>query len=632
MSSLYERAIKYAENARQALIDKHLNTNASPQQGRATWVGYDTNGRPLIKQNGVLLVARVEGNISLPPGASVMVDKNGVISVRKSQKKEEAKKAEKKKKKKPRVFKKKRPLINITAFTEEALGYEIYGVTDIDGFTEPGSEVSFSQQWTGARADWKWAQNVDVFWWDDEYLYYDITNFTGLNSYTLRQTTYRPFFLRELDTGRQTWAATAAEYPNIMSSFSWHFSQRSEYPILNTFATPPVPQVATLPGLSFNFEDKFTLVENVVTGSYSDNQTISNYSSSNGKVIFHSRIIRLSRPGPRLTAGRTMFSTSVYDPDNYDFTKRNSYTDNLLPSPNRTITASGAEDRTWRFIDPQTGNLKRENEPLFYTGTVINFMTYYGIYWSFDTESETTTLRIENLGTENEGVSSLDTRKTRVANFFNQMNPGDTYYKLWQAHKAGYPGYDDSLIIEEFLHDPDSYLNTWPQGLVHDEEKKVLTIVTDIADGGTNVYSAFIGDLTVGFANIPFFYLPENYDPNVTTDQDFINAGWTAEGPVADSGTGPIDASFAFKEIQIFNIVSYSVTSNIVTITTATPHIYTSGAEIRISLSPDAFLNGDHTILNATPDTNTFTFELTFGDTETTETTGEVSPQAILEL
>lgn len=646
MSSLYERAIKYAENARQALIDKHLNTNASPQQGRATWVGYDTNGRPLIKQNGVLLVARVEGNISLPPGAPVIVDKNGVISVRKSQKKEEAKKAEKKKKKKPRTFKKNRPLINLTIeeFTEEALGYELYGVTDVFGIWTPNVGEYFSTSLTCFRADWEYRAN---YCYDPptqrELLYYNVTSLNRTIYYELAERRWGPTFVQEGDTSRQFWTGDPAVQSDILRSFNWYFSQRSDY--INYWVheegNGPMPSTASPPSLPFNFEDKYTLMEDVVTGFYYDYRTISTFSSCNGRAIFHSRIIRVTRPATALTQGDS-FLDSVYDPNNYDYdTALSNYGVWESDCVKRGVVVQG-ENRTHRFIDPVTKNVAREDTPYLSFGSPFyNISHYYGFYWSFELETETSLLRTEYLGPEGHSthtssmtMQQYDTRREIIADFFNKMSGGDTNWKLWQAWKESYPSFSDYLLIEDFLYDEQSWLNQWPQGLVYDEWKKTLTIVTDVADGGTNVYSAYVGDLPEGvsFAGIPGIYLPDNYNPSTTTNQDFIDSGWTAEGPMKDSGLGEIHAPFAIKEIQIFDIISYSITSNIVTITTATPHIYTDGSAISISDSPVTILNGPRIVLSGQSGSDTFTFQLTADDVETTETSGKVSPQAIFEL
>lgn len=115
MSSFYDRAIEYAENARRTLIDRAASSAAQAEQGKATWVGYDSNNRAIVRQDGVVKVVKVEGRISLPPGSTVMVDRNGVVSIRQPQKPPEKKKPARAKKKERRVPKKNRPLI----FTSE---------------------------------------------------------------------------------------------------------------------------------------------------------------------------------------------------------------------------------------------------------------------------------------------------------------------------------------------------------------------------------------------------------------------------------------------------------------------------------------------------------------------------------
>jgi hypothetical protein len=120
MSNLYERAIEYAKNARETLIDRYSSSAGGAKGGKAIWLGYDSQGKGIVKQEGVTKTVNVEGRISLPPGATVMVDENGTISVRQPSKPDPKKKAIEPKKKKRRVLKKNRPLI-ITAEEQEIL-------------------------------------------------------------------------------------------------------------------------------------------------------------------------------------------------------------------------------------------------------------------------------------------------------------------------------------------------------------------------------------------------------------------------------------------------------------------------------------------------------------------------------
>jgi len=77
--SLQDRIRAYAEAARLSLLNQVKQDNNKKQQGSATWVGYNSDGNGIVKQNGVLRVVRVIGNASIPSGATVYVDNENTI-------------------------------------------------------------------------------------------------------------------------------------------------------------------------------------------------------------------------------------------------------------------------------------------------------------------------------------------------------------------------------------------------------------------------------------------------------------------------------------------------------------------------------------------------------------------------
>ena len=73
-------------------------------------------------------------------------------------------------------------------------------------------------------------------------------------------------------------------------------------------------------------------------------------------------------------------------------------------------------------------------------------------------------------------------------------------------------------------------------------------------------------------------------------------------------------------------ISGYSITSNVVTVTTALAHSYYQGLIVTIAGSSTASLNGTHTI-TAIPGVSSFSFALVGSDIATTATDGSVTPQ-----
>lgn len=79
--SLQDEIRAYAEAARLTLLSQVKVSQSKGQEGVAFWMGFNSDGNGIVKQNGVLRVVRVIGNVSIPLGSKVYVDKQNTIEV-----------------------------------------------------------------------------------------------------------------------------------------------------------------------------------------------------------------------------------------------------------------------------------------------------------------------------------------------------------------------------------------------------------------------------------------------------------------------------------------------------------------------------------------------------------------------
>lgn len=79
--SLQDDIRAYAEAARLSLLDRVKVSEDKGQEGVAFWMGFNSDGNGIVKQNGVLKVVKVIGNASISLGSKVYVDKQNTIEV-----------------------------------------------------------------------------------------------------------------------------------------------------------------------------------------------------------------------------------------------------------------------------------------------------------------------------------------------------------------------------------------------------------------------------------------------------------------------------------------------------------------------------------------------------------------------
>lgn len=123
--------------------------------------------------------------------------------------------------------------------------------------------------------------------------------------------------------------------------------------------------------------------------------------------------------------------------------------------------------------------------------------------------------------------------------------------------------------------------------------------------------------------------IPAEGEPWFTYDdgQLYVGDGVTGGGVKVGSNLNINDLTGVQLISEETNTVtSYAVTSNVVTVTTATDHGYYESLEVTISDSSVSALNGTHLIVLATS-LNSFAFELVLADTASTAATGDITPK-----
>ena len=116
--TLEDQVRRYAREARAILLSQ---ASQQPSSGIAEWIGYDANGRGLVKQNGKTRQVNVIGNISLKRGQLVLLDANDTIQIMDLPPREQPRRAERRQG--PLVippFKKQRSIILSTLLPADA--------------------------------------------------------------------------------------------------------------------------------------------------------------------------------------------------------------------------------------------------------------------------------------------------------------------------------------------------------------------------------------------------------------------------------------------------------------------------------------------------------------------------------
>jgi len=160
--SLFDKLDKYAEQARQILIDKYKGKQIQPNktskavEGVAYWQGYDSNGRGQVKQGGKIVTVNTIGNINIPVGTAVYVDSTGTIEIKKKKKVSQPPKFEPKKPK--RTY----PSVNREILTDEgeARINPVYILTQEYGFAIATTEEEIIYNVEDPTEQFTWTYGV----------------------------------------------------------------------------------------------------------------------------------------------------------------------------------------------------------------------------------------------------------------------------------------------------------------------------------------------------------------------------------------------------------------------------------------------------------------------------------------
>ena len=417
-------------------------------------------------------------------------------------------------------------------------GVQVYGLSNVSGAAVSGTYEQFSEQFTGYAVR---SPSSGVF---------DTISFPLANTYTIQSTEWQPLFNKELSGSRKIYLGDAYTIGNVIKHLHWYFTQKAH----ETYAVPtggvagvlPTPLEATPPTLPFTLESKVYVDETAlpasVTYPWATNGT--SITRSDGRYIYHSRLIRTAAPGNAILEGKYI-QDSVYDTDNYEsWIARTA--NSLSYVYEYTARAAGSSTIVGVVGYGRTEGWVRPNQPAIPSDpTNYNLNSYYGLYWRFDTQTNTVTFSSSSVGT---GVDSTvyDDEKAAVL-WLAGMHPSDPVSRLWVGYKQSY-GISDYLVVRDFLSKADSALNRWPETLIYNESTGYLTITTTLTGWDVpRIFTKNIGQIAYGFGNIPIIELPSNFSPQLTTEQQMLDLGWRDLGMVPQNGLDPLDQYFAIK-------------------------------------------------------------------------------------
>lgn len=417
-------------------------------------------------------------------------------------------------------------------------GVEVYGISNVNRFYLNETTQESYQTFTGYGAVYDYTIDYTTGTTVFELLYYNVEEKQFTNSYRLEAARWRPEFNQELPNSRRFFLGDPYTVDNAITHLDWTFDQRSDAP----YFAPNLAVKATPPALPFLLEDKVSTSNNAFGNDDFWGPLGSSLTRSDGKFVYHSRLLIKCAPASNIVQGSI---GPIYEGQNYE--SFNTFTQNLT---------------TYRYYSTRRG----VGSPGIYAAPSIrwqrqnsygfgNPFSFYGLYWRFDPGTGTTTFGSSALGVLNDYDWVYgDELNQIVPAWFDGMHPGDPSRRLWKAYEDNYSNMF-SFLVEDFLYESDSFLQRWPPGLVYNEETGVLTIVTGLNGGEVTlttprIFSKEIGPNVNYFASIPIIHLPSGYNEFLTTEQDFLDAGWTAEGTVPESILSildPLDQYFAFK-------------------------------------------------------------------------------------
>lgn len=399
----------------------------------------------------------------------------------------------------------------------------LFGIDRFQRLTDPGSDQIFSQQWTAYISNISFDQNntSDQTQW--ELLSYALETEQRTNNYHFNSVYWSPATFEELKASRSYIIPEAYRVANHAQSVEWTLRQRSQS--YSAFGIEAVD--ASPPALTFSFYDKRVASED----------SFYRHVSSDGTHIYVSILIQLSRAAPEFHYAEPDHVFPIYNlisPElgfayDHKFSGANSQGRREEKLTRRVSTAF--------FAVTNVGNLSLPNTQ--YNRTDVSF---YGLYWKINKAT---------------GQSQLQTSQLSdplFANFLDGLYSTDPHREHWSVYRqnASSPQAAANLYYNQELKyfsagtTAISYFG-WPPSLVYYPDSGLVTFVT--RPPGADRPRVFTRKGTPGLTYHDYarFLLPSNYNPWLTTEQDFLNAGWKLDRVVTTPFTSDVEHYFAHR-------------------------------------------------------------------------------------
>lgn len=432
----------------------------------------------------------------------------------------------------PRGGTPKRPKPQDPAAQRRKKGVEVYGVDLSSATPALNSQVSYSEAFTRYKLD-VLVENLPPYN-NPTVISSTTTTTTEANSYTKQDTTWRPEFALEKPRSRQLWLATAHQVSNHLLHFRWFFRQSSYSP--TSGGVPLVPeQQASISELPLDLTSTRQVDETVYVKSDFSQGSQRTFTSCDGTYIYHSRLLRTVRPTSLIYRGVTGFNESILDPEYYE-------------SYDYDFTPFYAIDRT-RYFNSQKWTariLEQTYTNRYSTGFApavsgAEVFEIHGLYWKFNARTKAPVSFESRAIASKSAAFTTEENNNAIDLFFSLMDPLAPVRRLYKETV----GQTLAAALDEFFFDSAGFLLRWPPGLVYDETRGWLTLVTTPYGLNTpRIFTLRVPDWPYSFSDIPAFYLPNKLEP-LTTIADYEAMGWKLEGPIPENGLSYMDQYFA---------------------------------------------------------------------------------------
>ena len=387
----------------------------------------------------------------------------------------------------------------------------MFGMERLNNFPIDGTRETFAQSWTAYFEQYSIdRKNTLDDLADDTLNFYTLNTATRVNSYDICDLQWRPFFVEELERSRKYAIPTAYTVPDCILSADWTLRQRAPgLPDYNTNINVPPTQAAT-PELPFRFEDKTAIID---YSTYSDGSNRYSLHSSDGTTIYYSTVVRRTTPGPGFLS-QVFGLYDIYDSRAWGLP---TFTEFLGTSESTRRSCSGGA-----FFG------RGRNQPPDYA---YEFYAYYGLYWTYTPATDQSTFRAVLLRSGSDVEIGINISSEETARYLNNQDPRSPHYQLWFQAKNN-SSFSESFFAQDWLFQNFGIIfpnkNTWRPGLVYYKDTGLLVMTTRTA--GTDDYRIFTQTVDPGLAySTAVIYLPLGYNPLLTTDQNFFNAGWVLD-------------------------------------------------------------------------------------------------------